>query len=223
MDPIRKAWNDQQQALRQALENSGDHTQAIDLFLRQHAALHTAAVSRTGLYSFEDDIWLGLSEAHTRSIPPGFEHSIAWIFWHLTRIEDVTMNVLVAGGQQVFLSGGWLPKLGVTLQDTGNAMSPETIAALSASLNIAELRAYRIAVGQSTRRVVQELSPQDLKKKVDPGRLQRLLEEGAVEPAASGLLEYWGGLTITGLLLMPPTRHIFVHFTEAQRIKGKLI
>ena len=66
------------------------------------------------------------------------------------------------------------------------------------------------------------LSPEDLKKKVDPQRLQRVLAEGAVEPAAMGLIEYWGGRSVAGLLLMPPTRHNFVHLNEALRLKQKI-
>jgi hypothetical protein len=49
-----------------------------------------------------------------------------------------------------------------------------------------------------------------------------MTEQGAVRAEAGELLEYWGGLTITGLLLMPPTRHLFVHWNEAQRIRQKI-
>jgi hypothetical protein len=51
--------------------------------------------------------------------------------------------------------------------------------------------------------------------------LQQVLDEGAVVQEAQGLLDYWGGLNIAGLLLMPPTRHNFVHLNEALRIKQK--
>jgi hypothetical protein len=36
------------------------------------------------------------------------------------------------------------------------------------------------------------------------------------------VLEYWGGLTYAGLLLMPPTRHNFIHLNEALRVKKKV-
>ena len=48
-------------------------------------------------------------------------------------------------------------------------------------------------------------------------------DEGAVVEGARGLLDYWGGLTIAGLLLMPPTRHNFVHLNEAWMLKGKAL
>jgi hypothetical protein len=37
MEADRKFWNAQQQALQQALSRPKDYTQAIDLFMRQHA------------------------------------------------------------------------------------------------------------------------------------------------------------------------------------------
>jgi hypothetical protein len=67
------------------------------------------------------------------------------------------------------------------------------------------------------------LPPEAINHKVDPRRLQRLMDEGAVVEAARGLIDYWGGLSIAGLLLMPPTRHNFVHLNEALRVKKKCL
>jgi hypothetical protein len=227
MDPRRKLWNQEQQNLRRLLSDPASFPQAIQLFLRQHAMLHSAEMSGSGLYSFDDEIWQGLSEPAARRIPPGAEHSIAWITWHLARIEDVTMNLLVAGEAVVFTAqllqqGGWLEKLKVSARDTGNQMPPAEVAALSATIDLAALRLYRCAVGRQTREVVGYLQPIDLKRKVNPARLQQVLAVGAVRPTATDLIAYWGGLTIAGLLLMPPTRHNFVHLNEAQRLKQKI-
>ena len=70
--------------------------------------------------------------------------------------------------------------------------------------------------------IVQNLQPGEIKNKVDPVRLAGLAAEGAVAPAAHEIIEYWGGLTIAGLLLMPPTRHSFIHLNEALRVRQKL-
>ncbi len=221
MDPHRKAWNQGQQVLRQALSQSTQYSKVLELFLNQHAVLHSAAITPSGSWSFEDEIWQDLSQAAARCIPPGGEHSIAWLFWHIARIEDVTMNVLVAGHPQLLLQDGWLERLRVAVRDTGNATPPQAVAELSAALDLEALRAYRLAVGCRTRQVVTQLSPEALKQKVDPSRLQRLMDEGAVVEAAHGLIDYWGSLSNAGLLLMPPTRHNFVHLNEALRVKRK--
>jgi len=46
-----------------------------------------------------------MSEATIRQIHPSGEHSPAWVLWHMARIEDATMNILVAGTEQVFKHG----------------------------------------------------------------------------------------------------------------------
>jgi hypothetical protein len=221
-NPDRKHWNQQQQVLQHLLTKGVDFPRAIELFLSQHAVLHASEMAQTGFATFEDEIWLGLSEAAARVIPKRAEHSIAWNFWHLARIEDVTMNLLVADTPQLFEADGWLRRLGVVDKDTGNAMSEQRIAEISAKVDLEALRSYRTAVGRRTREIVQGLQPGDLKKKVDPERLQRVLAEGAVEPAAMGLIKYWGGRTCAGLLLMPPTRHNFVHLNEALKLMQKI-
>jgi hypothetical protein len=47
------------------------------------------------------------------------------------------------------------------------------------------------------------------------------MDEGAVVEAAQGLIDYWGRRNIAGLLLMPATRHNFIHLNEALRIKHR--
>ena len=221
MNPDRKYWNQQQQALKHALSTSGEHQRAIELFLSQHAMVHSSALAQSGLWSFQDEVWEGLSEPAARCIPPKFDHSIAWLLWHIARIEDVAMNLLVAGSPQILHQGNWMESLQVTVCDTGNLSSPAQVADLSARIDLDTLKAYRLAVGRRTREMVQELLPEHLKQRVQPSRLQRVLDEGAVNPAATDLIAYWGGLKIAGLLLMPPTRHNFVHLNEALRVKRK--
>jgi hypothetical protein len=218
MDAQRKLWNEGQQQLRAAL-TAGAWSPALDLFYRQHAMLHAAAMSGIGLWSFNDEVWQDLSPGQVRLTPQGGEHSLAWLTWHLARIEDVTMNILVAGGEQILLAGSWLARLGISERDTGNLSTPDRVERLSAAIDLEALQAYRLAVGRGTRQVVARLNAGQLRRKVEPVRLQRLLDEGAVVPQAADLLAYWGGLTIAGLLLMPPTRHNFVHLNEASRIK----
>ncbi len=223
MDPRRKSWNEHQQELRKALADSLAHDLAIHLFLNQHAMVHSREVSGIETSSFEDEVWQGLEESSTRIIPRGFDHSIAWIFWHLTRIEDMTMGVLTAGKDQLFFSEGWDERMGTLVKDTGNQMSYEQVQELSAHLNIPALKAYRARVGLRTRAIVSQLTVKNLREKVNPLGIAQLRQTGSVAVESEGLLEYWGGLTIAGLLLMPPTRHTFIHLNEALKIKQKFI
>ena len=221
MKPNQKLWNQGQKALRQALLQPQDHQHGIELFLNQHAMVHAAAMSQSGLWSFEDQVWGDLTEGAARRIPRNCDHSIAWITWHLARIEDVTMNLLVAGSPQLLHRDDWLARIKSTLHHTGNAMDPAAVADLSAEVDLEALRAYRLAVGRRTREIVQQLSPEALKQRVDPSRLQQVLDEGAVVEAARDIVEYWSRRHIAGLLLMPPTRHNFIHLNEAWRLKQR--
>lgn len=222
MDPNRKLWNEGHQLLRQALARPDDHPGAIELFLSQHAMVHDAEMSNSGLPSFSDEVWKDANETIIRCVPPKCEHSIAWLVWHITRIEDMTMNVLLAGRTQVCYRADWLTKMNITVRHTGNVvMDMKGVVELSQAVDIAVLRAYRLAVGQATREAVVSLSPEETRRKVAPARLQELLDDGSVPKEATGLLEYWGSLTIGGLLLMPPTRHCLVHLNEALKVKKK--
>ncbi|NIS79816.1 MAG: DinB family protein, partial [Anaerolineales bacterium] len=97
MELNRKLWNRQQTKLRQLLSSSSQHPQAIELFMTQHAMVHSAKVDPSQGWSFEDEILNDMTEDQIRRIPRVGEHSIAWLIWHIARIEDVAMNMLVAG------------------------------------------------------------------------------------------------------------------------------
>jgi hypothetical protein len=101
MDPNRKLWNSGHQKLTRLLIK-GDRDHAIQVFLHQHAMVHSAKASKTQLWSFEDELLNDMTDEEVRQIPATGEHSITWILFHLARIEDITMNMLVAGTSQLF-------------------------------------------------------------------------------------------------------------------------
>ena len=148
------------------------------------------------------------------------EHSIAWILLHLARIEDTTMNMLVAGTEQLFTKDGWGKKMNVDIVHSANKMSEAGVASLSGKINVKALRAYRVAVGKRTREIVQKLKAENFKTKVDPIRIQKVMEANAVVPEAMEIINYWSSKTIAGLLLMPATRHCILHLNEAERLKS---
>ena len=220
MNPNRKHWNEEHQKLNRALA-AGDRDQAIDLFLSLHAMVHSSKVAKSGLWSYEDELLDDLTEEQIRTVVG--EHSIAWIILHLARIEDITMNMLVAGTDQLFRSGDWGQKMNVEIVHSANKMSDASMANLSARMNVKALRVYRVAVGKQTRSIVRRLEAEKFKGKVDAGRIQKVMKEGAVLPEAMEIINYWSSKTIAGLLLMPATRHCILHLNEAERIRKRLI
>ena len=221
MDSNRKFWNHNHQRLNR-LFAKGDRDSAISLFLDQHAMVHSAKVTRSRLWSFEDELLHDMSLEEIRQIPAGGEHSIAWILFHLARIEDITMNMLVAGTGQMFSRDSWAAKMNVSILHSANRMDEQSVAELSDNINIPCLHEYRAVVARRTRQIVQKLQAQDFKRKVDPTRIEKVLGEKAVTPEAMEIVNYWSKKTIAGLLLIPPTRHCILHLNEGMRVK-KLI
>jgi hypothetical protein len=227
LDFKRKNLNKQQTTLRKLLTRADQHKDAIRKFLELHAQLHSREMlEKTGceiqLWSYEDAILENFPDPLIRAIPQNFDHSIAWCLWHIARIEDIVMNILVTDTQQILFKENWTERLGIPFRDTGNEMGPQDINALSTSINILALKSYRAAVGIRTREIVNALEPIDLKKKVDLHRIQKVKDQGALTEAAYGIADYWSRRNIAGLLLMPATRHNLVHLNESFRIKQKL-
>lgn len=220
---LRKELNPQQKALRKALKGKdGNRDEALPLFLELHGILHSAQVAPDAPWSYEDLLFDGLANDVFREIPEGGEHSLIWLIWHLSRIEDITMNLLVAGGDQLFERDGWQAKIKAPFKHTCNGTGLETVEVISAAVDVPALFDYRHAVGRATREVVQALTPDDFTRKMEPARLQRIKDEGALVEVGYGAADYWGRQNVAGLLLMPPTRHIIIHWNEARQIIQKL-
>jgi Protein of unknown function (DUF664) len=97
----------------------------------------------------------------------GKANSIAWLVWHLTRIQDDHVAD-AAGLEQVWTSEGWASRFALSLSesDTGYGHSSDDVAAVrvgSAEL----LTGYHDAVYKQTVRYVERLSEADLARIVD--------------------------------------------------------
>ena len=221
-ESYRKECMSRQTHLRKILLDPERFDEAIEQLKIQHAMLHAMEMAYTESWSYEDEIFKGLTEMQIRFIPPNQEHSIAWNIWHIARIEDVTMNILVSGNEQIYTQNEWPDMMKASSRDTGNLMSKAGIDNLSKKIDIDALREYRLSVGRQTRKIINLLQPSDLKRKVEPTRIEKIKEEGAVVEKASDLLDYWSKRNIAGLMLMPATRHNLVHLNESKNIKALL-
>lgn len=221
LETNRKRLLKQQTELRRMLARADSFDEGMALFFQQHASLHTAEITDPSLWSYEDALLNDMSEEQMRRVPVNGEHSVVWCLWHIGRIEDVAMNLLVADRSQVLYEDNWLVRLQAPIEDTGNALDEMAMMQFNAQIDIKALRAYRRAVGRRTREIGRHLQASDLKKKVEPGRIARVMQETAVDEEAYGIIEYWSKRTIAGLLLMPATRHSLIHLNEILKLKKK--
>ncbi len=196
--------------------------QAKALFLDIHACLHLSPMA--GGKTNEVDRLLGdLTDREYSVMPARGDETIAWVLWHTARIEDLTVNILAAGGGQVF-DAGWKSELNAPITDTGNALTEDGMMELSKSLSIAALLRYRNEVGRKTRTTVQKLSADDMKRSVPRSGLDRILREGGVAEQEDSvwLLDFWGKKDVAGILLMPATRHVILHLNDCCKWKNAI-
>jgi uncharacterized protein DUF664 len=94
-------------------------------------------------------------------------NSIAWLVWHLTRIQDDHLAE-VAQAEQVWTSQGWLERFGLPFhpQATGYGHRAEEVAAVRVESGEL-LVGYHDAVHQQTTRYVGRLGDADLARIVD--------------------------------------------------------
>lgn len=223
MFKVGQDWNPKQALLKDILGKKEHFKDAINLCLQMHQMVHLSEISDSAKDTLADEVWEGLTEDAFSVMPTGKDVTIAWNIWHITRIEDLTVNILVNDSNQV-LDTNWLNKLNISVKDTGNAMSDEEILSFSKSVNKMELRNYRNAVGRQTQTILKNLTAEDVHKKIPSDRLNRILQEGGVtsHPDSIWLLDFWGKKDVSGILLMPVTRHQVVHLNDSLKLKEKI-
>ena len=112
------------------------------------------------------DVLGGLTPKELTFSIDGEANSIAWLVWHLTRIQDDHIAG-VAGTEQVWMSSGWAQRFGLQLDvsDTGYSHSPQQVAAVTGDAET--LSGYHDAVYDATLRFVEQVTDVGLDRIVD--------------------------------------------------------
>jgi uncharacterized damage-inducible protein DinB len=108
----------------------------------------------------------GLSPDELAFRPSGESNSIAWLVWHLTRIQDDHVAGL-DGSEQVWTQKGWVDRFALPLDpaDTGYGHDPDTVAAVVADAS--SLLGYFENVHERTLEFIRSLTEDDLARVVD--------------------------------------------------------
>ena len=147
--------------------------------------------------------------------------NIIWNLWHIIRIEDLTVNILIREKETIF-NEKLKNELNISITDTGNSLSKEEIKKLAENINIDKLKYYNDKVGEKTINLIKRLKAEDMKRKINKISLDKIISEGGVSKDNLWLIDYWGKKDIAGLLLMPLSRHIIVHLNQCYKyIKTK--
>jgi hypothetical protein len=204
------------------------------LLLADHSRIHAAASSTAAEYSaaggftMQDDTLKRLEEADLRASPDGL-CSIVWHIWHMTRIEDVVVNLMLRGTSEVLdlrnnddgKSNDWLARLGVDVRLVGTGDTDEEVSAFSERVSIPALLAYREAVGRETRAWIQNADLDALD--AIPDLAARLADAPPiVGERARWLPRFYTGKSGAFLLTFPVTNHGFMHWAEARVTRAHL-
>ena len=113
-----------------------------------------------------DATLVGLGEAELTYRADAEANSIAWLVWHMTRVEDDHICE-VAGIEQAWTAGGWFERFGLPFEKAahGYGHSSEEVGQVRVGADL--LRGYRAAVSGQTIEYVKGLRGSDLDRVVD--------------------------------------------------------
>jgi uncharacterized damage-inducible protein DinB len=149
----------------------------IEAYGRIHELVHEAAS--------------GLSAEDLAYRPEPGANSIAWLVWHLTRLQDQRLAGL-AGGEELWVVGRWYDRLGMPpTTDTGVGHSAAQVAAVRPHDSDA-LLAYHDAVADRTRAYLATVDADELDRVVDATADPPVTVGNRLVAVLSGLLQHAG-------------------------------
>jgi hypothetical protein len=188
-----------------------------ELFLDQHAAVHTAAVGGNKM-SVAERTFAGVTDAQMRVRPREDLNSLAWLMFHIARAEDVMVNMMLAGRAQVF-DAAWTKRLGVSRRDFGIGMTSAEVSELTQQVDVGALREYRDAVGLRTREIVGGFKDGDWEGRVDAAAVERAAADGAFGSRTEAIVKGMPGRPRAAVLSGIAVIHSAAHMGEAGTVR----
>ncbi len=185
----------------------------IPFFLTRHEALHQWQIP----YLLEP-----LSEDDLRKRPAPSVTPIAWMLWHMARVEDAGINRFVVDQPQV-LNEDWQQKLNISPTDYGTGMSEEAVEVLVKNINLTALRQYQEAVAKSTVEALAKLDQNLLNDQMNETRVRQIIiEEGIGGAEAEWVIPHYVAKTKGWCLLHFCLTHNYYHLGQAFLVRKML-
>jgi hypothetical protein len=194
---------------------------ARQLFLARHAGVHSR---NEGWWKLEDMVWSELPTDALRRRPTPEFNSIAWLVWHMARCEDVAVNTVLRGTQEVLDRDAWLAKLHIDSRHIGTGATPDEVEALSRMIDLDALRAYRAAVWCETRGWAAALDFETLNGTISPLDARRAADLGAFGEHGAWVEPFWATSewSRAEFLFWLAIEHNWLHLGEIWVIRGLL-
>ena len=216
---MNKEWSELNKTMQAQIKKKDTYKMGIDtLFNLRRQLMQT-------LVSFKED----LCREDFNAIPfinaDGYHSkTIAYSIWHIFRIEDIVAHTVITEDEQVFFTGNYQVRINSPIITTGNELVKQQIADFSKQLNLEELYSYIFEVRESTEKILERFSYDELKWKIPDERKGYLKSLNVVncDEKAIWLIDYWCSKDIRGLIQMPFSRHWIMHIEASLRIKNKV-
>jgi hypothetical protein len=192
------------------MRRSATMAPVVDWILAELRALRAA-------YDF--DIAAAVPRDKLTARPDGADNSIAWIVWHLARMEDVAINAVVRGGQQVLETDGWGARMSVADMRTGTGFAPSDVRGIEQILDVDGLDGYWTAVRRAT------ISWLETAPSLDevPDATSRLAAIPAIVPSEGGWIhEEWMGKPARYFVRTVVIAHGYLHLGEMRSVRSRL-
>jgi hypothetical protein len=155
--------------------------------------------------------------------PAAHLNSLVFTLWHVARVEDVALNVVLAGRGEVRTEGRWRDRLGLDEPRVGTAFTSQGVDDFGRAVSSAGVIDYWRAVRTATLEWIGG-APGDGRGIAAPDGLDQRLDGVFpwIAPAASWLQQYWRGRPAEFFLRMPVVNHGFIHYGEMITIQSAL-
>jgi hypothetical protein len=190
-----------------------------DMFLEQHAAMHSAAVGGNKM-SASERAFTGLTDEQMRVRPREDLNSLAWLMFHISRAEDIFVNTILGARTQLFDDESWANRLAIARRDFGIGMTSAEVTELTRQIELGALREYRDAVGRRTRDVVGSFKSQDWEGTVAADAVQRAAREGAFGVRTEQIVKAFPGRPRSAMLSGIALFHSAAHIGEAATVRS---
>ncbi len=156
---MNKAWSELNKTMQTQIKKKETYKAGIDtLFDLRNQLMET-------LKSFNEELHREDFDAIPFINADGYHSkTIAYSIWHIFRIEDIVAHTLISENEQVFFAGNYQERINSPVITTGNELVKEQIEDFSKQLNMKELYSYIFEVKDSTEKIINSLSYDELRK-----------------------------------------------------------
>jgi uncharacterized damage-inducible protein DinB len=103
----------------------------------------------------------GLTQEEISWAPAPHSNNIAFILWHVTRVEDIWINSAIRQSAGIYRAQDWRDRFGIPGRDMGFGYTEEQLLAWPVP-KLADLREYAQAVHENTLTFLETLTPEKL-------------------------------------------------------------